>query len=412
MHKKPVNSVLVVACPRSGSSLTMDIQRLAHGDDAILGNKISDRDFEKAMKEEMERRKDEEDHEYRVRHYLLQRQLDQQLERQEKRQSKTKDMNPNGFWEMEFTVAGISPYRRIRGMAVYSQELQDILDDIEAGTFKVFKVVSQGLLQSNPRMIGKIIYVLRHPRAVAKSQERLSYSLELPDPETGEIKNLSELIKITTPKMFIEVTAQAARFLLDHPEIPVRFYHFEQLVRDPAPILQDMQEFVGRGDYSKALSAINPKLSRSNHAEVESDLLTDAEYVYEKFCKAAEVINAGGKREEAGEYFKAIHTYLEDPHRLFNRQRRRWPCFRMNHMVTEKQCHSCMTEPIVRENAIKGRKVAPIKNETPWEEEPCLFECGMDLDRDKYLTIEESIRRNFWKAYTEAELKEMLAEKV
>ena len=33
-----------------------------------------------------------------------------------------------------------------------------------------------------------------------------------------------------------------------------------------------------------------------------------------------------------------------------------------------------------------------------WSKEPCLFECGLDLDRkESYLTVEESIENNFWK---------------
>lgn len=396
MHKDRTNMLIVSGCPRSGTSLCMDIQRIVHGEEQLLGKKISDRDFESIVEEQLERKEDEAEHEYRIRRFLLERRLDKRRDRQKARQKKTKDMNPNGFWEMDFTVAGITPYRRFRQMAVYSQELQDILDEIEAGAFKVCKVVSQGLLSSNPRMIGKIIYMIRHPRAVAKSQERLSYNLELPDPETGEMKNLSDLVKITTPKMFIDVTARAAKFFLDYPEIPVRFYHFEELIKDPAPLLDDMQEFAGCGDYSKALSAIEPKLSRSNHAKVKSHLLTDAEFVYEKFCAAAEIINAGGDQEKANELFTEIREYLSDPHRQFNRDRNQWPCFRHNHMVKEKLCRSCMTDPVVRYNAKQGRDVAPIQNETPWQEEPCLFECGMDLDRDKYLTIEESIANNFW----------------
>jgi hypothetical protein len=180
----------------------------------------------------------------------------------------------------------------------------------------------------------------------------------------------------------------------------VRFFHFENLIENPDKNIHDMQNFVGRGDYSKALSTIEPKLSRSNRVEVESDLLTDAEFVYEKFCAGAKIINESNDREKAKTFFEELIEYLDDPKRLFNRQRRRWPCFRMNHMVAEKECYGCLTDPVVRYNAIKDRDVAPIKNDTHWSEEPCLFECGMDLDReeDEYLTIEESIRNNFWKS--------------
>ena len=35
-----------------------------------------------------------------------------------------------------------------------------------------------------------------------------------------------------------------------------------------------------------------------------------------------------------------------------------------------------------------------------WEMEPCAFECGKDLDREKseYLSIKESTKNNFWRS--------------
>jgi hypothetical protein len=59
-------------------------------------------------------------------------------------------------------------------------------------------------------------------------------------------------------------------------------------------------------------------------------------------------------------------------------------------------CKLCYNDPATREQY--KRHSEELDNEVfqSWRWEPCLFECGMDVDREKYLTIEESIANNFW----------------
>ena len=51
--------LLVSGCPRSGTSLCMDIQRLAHGEDVILGEKFPQEGRKKALEEMKEQQEGE-----------------------------------------------------------------------------------------------------------------------------------------------------------------------------------------------------------------------------------------------------------------------------------------------------------------------------------------------------------------
>ena len=392
------NGFLVISgCPRSGTSVNMDIQRAVHGDDNICGEKFPQETrnkFREVMKEQQE---NEPDHEWNIRNYIQAQQDKIDDEKLSNMERDFKDMNPEGFYEMAFTVQGI----------IYRHQFKKLLSDVKDGDFQIVKVVSQGLLASDPNYIGKIIYTIRHPRAVAKSQERLVRGFDVTD-EDGKSHNIFENIVIHTPEMFINVTAVAARFILENPEIPIRFYHFEDLVSKPIEVITDMSEFVGHGDYTKAHDIVQPKLNRSKHEDVASDLWDDAEFVYEHFCNAADIINEYNgvdidklkeSHKKAEPELKAILEYLSDPKRNINREKRNWRCYRSKHTVTEAQCKLCYARGDVAKNFKKhSEKVTDQQKATHWCEEPCLFECGMDLDRDPdaFLTIEESIDNNFW----------------
>jgi hypothetical protein len=124
---------------------------------------------------------------------------------------------------------------------------------------------------------------------------------------------------------------------------------------------------------------------------------SDAEFVYDKFCQVAEIINTTGDREAANEIFKEIFRYMNNPKIAYNRKKRTWRCYRAKHIVNFELCKVCQTSKVDRENlklhseSIKGDVAKH------WTEEPCLFECGLDLDRETYMTIEQSIQNNFWK---------------
>ena len=368
---------VVSGVPRSGTSLAMNIQRAAHGDDRILGEQFP-RDARKALKaQEREQQEEESDSLYQVRMYF-EKKLDRaQAGKLDPDRERWLDMNPDGFWEMAFTCRGIRYSRVVRKM------LLDVKED-----WKVIKVVSGGLLESNPDYISKVLYMLRHPRAVAKSQERLFRAVEVID-EKGEIRNLFDDILVHSPEMFIESTVQAALFFLQNPEIAVKVMHFEDLIVDPEVCLKEMQDFVGEGDYSKAADLVKPGLNRSRHEDIGNALWDDAEFIHEQL--AAYGIDGDD------EHLEKIIERVKDPKSATRRQTKTWRCFRARAVVNADICHECRRSPKVWANMLDTclRTKDPLAKK--WEDEPCVFECGFDVDRETFMTIEESIQNNFWK---------------
>jgi len=176
--------IVVTGCPRSGTSCMMDQMRLAFGEDRLLGKKFPQYD---GLLEMTKQGEDESDLHYKARMYVQERRgFNEKL----KEAKETMDMNPNGFWEMRYTVSGVQWHL---GMP-----------DLKG---KVCKIVSQGLVASNPEYIEKIVFMVRCPRQVAKSQERLRRIRWMSREHEQEMK-------IHTPEMFIQVTYQASKWLV------------------------------------------------------------------------------------------------------------------------------------------------------------------------------------------------------
>jgi len=330
------------------------------GKDKIHGAKFPNED-----QYTVKRGEDESDEQFRIRQYLVDKRKPANADEIFKN---TMDMNPNGFWECQWSVRGIAY------AFPFADELEKIENESEED-LSVCKIVSQGLIASDPRYISKIVYMLRHPRAVAKSQERLRRGPSYTD-ESGNLINMSDEVTIHTPEMFISVTAMAARWRLKYPEVPFVVVKFDDMVEDPDATLARVGDFVGK-DMSPARPMVNKKLRRSLPEDIDSDLWEDAEYVYDKF--------------EAGEYQEII-DYLSDRKRASNRAAMSWFCPRTGRGTNEAMCKICMSNPVTRDNFIKSADDASID----WMNEPCPYECGFNMDMEKHLTIEESTRCNFW----------------
>lgn len=392
------NGFLVISgCPRSGTSVNMDIQRAVHGEEAICGEKFPQEIRKKRRKELLERQDDEPFHVWQIRKYSIEKTIQIEEDNLTEHEKRFRDMNPEGFYEMPFTTKGIT----------YKPPFKKLLTDIHNGEFKIVKVVSQGLMKSDPSYIRKIIYTIRHPRAVAKSQERLVRGFQYIG-DDGKSHNSFEDMVIHTPEMFINVTAQASLFLLQNPEIPIRFYNFEDLISKPKEIIDDMQEFVGFGNYKKSYDIVQPRLNRSKHEDIESTLWDEAEFVYEKFCKAAEIINTYNgddpeklkeTRDKAEPHLKAIHEYLSDAKKNINRENTKWFCPRAKRTVIDSMCKLCRECGDTMRNFREFSERQHDEVYKHWSKEPCLFECGYDIDReeDEYISIEASIKNNFWR---------------
>ena len=330
------------------------------GEDKIHGTKFPNEDRYTAVRGD-----EESDEQFRIRQYIMDKRKPANADEIFK---STMDMNPNGFWECQWSVRGIA----------YSFPFADELKEIESETDEsrsVCKIVSQGLIASDPKYVSKVIYMLRGPRAVAKSQERLKRGPSYVD-DNGNLINMSDEVTVHTPEMFISVTTMAARWRLKYPDIPFLLVRYDDLVEDPDTTLEVIGNFIGR-DMSPARGIVNKKLRRSEPEDIPNDLWEDADFIYEKF--------------EAGEY-QGILDYMSDMKRAANRSAMNWFCPRTGRGVSEAMCRICMSNPVTRDNFIQSSNAAGID----WVNEPCPYECGFNMDMDEHLTIEESIRNNFW----------------
>lgn len=334
--------IIVSGCPRSGTSLMMDCIRLALGEDRIIGKKFP---HEERLAKFKEKADGESEEEYAIRMYGYEK-----FKKHDDINS-TKDMNPNGFWECRYTVQGVQWHFGI---------------DISSN--KVCKIVSQGLFNSDPKYVDKVIYMLRHPREVAKSQEKLKRQIPIPE---EDMKNNNWAVH--TPEMFIRVTYQAAKWLEANPTIPIIFVKFDELLSDPDAQLKRVGEFLGEGDFYN--HPIEKKLYRSKIDDsIKHELWPEAEDIYEKMC--------------VQDYAGVIDTFTKNIKKI-SKDTQMFYCFRRGRPTCHSECISCMNNQNVRENFKKSASV-------DWANEPCAFECGYDYNRDKYLTIEKSVKENFW----------------
>lgn len=366
--------ITVSGCPRSGTSLMMNILRKALGEDRILGTQFPRED---AIRNKL--------YSSDVRH-VWRGYLDaiNNVDNDEIIE-KAKDMNPDGFWEdTSFAVDGLR----------WKPGIEDILIDIEKSEKPlVGKVVSQGLARSDPRYIHKVIYMLRDPGSVAKSQERLRREFKFIDMTTKKKIDLFSGVTINSPKMFIQVTLQAVAWLRAHQDIEVCFVKYNDLISNPRETLIKVQEFLGEGDFVSAASVVNPALKRS-YPEWGDLLREDSEYIYQKLLD---------------QDWDAIINFTKDPKREINRQTTFWECARSGLSVNEKFCKSCMETPGGYRMSVKQHAIV---NDINFKDRPCAYECFFNLDETTFFddfksqgieeedafdkAIEKSIKNNFW----------------
>lgn len=353
--------IIISGCSRSGTSLTMDLLRTALGDDSIVGDKFpQEANIEKFMK----RREEETDNEYEARIY----EWKARNPYWEKDLAESKDMNPNGFWECKYSVRGIfDPPSHIEPPE-HQKEL------LVNGKNKVCKIVSQGLANSDPKYIDKIVLLLRHPAEVAKSQERLKrdYPARFQEGDTE--------FRVHTPQMFIRVTYALSKWLLKNPDIPILFVHHSDLVSKPQEAIDAIKDFVGLdGDWGEAVKRVEPKLYRSLPEERKEPIWEDAIFVWDKICDKK---------------YQDIVDYFEDTkkERATQRENKSWFCPRYGSQVNDNMCKMCRTNSVVRNNY---KKTAESRN-IDWEKEPCLYEVAYGPQDVVKISISESIKNNFW----------------
>jgi hypothetical protein len=339
----------------------MDIFRQALGEDRLLGFKFCKRDqLKEHQKKHPLTKRGEAVKAYAE--YL--RKLEGRPDPEERQLDE--DMNPNGFWEDgRFTVRGLA----------YRQNTKEILQEIRDAKTSLFaKIVSSGLLNTNPDYVDKVVYMLRHPRAVAKSQERLKRgSFVTVD---GQDFNIADEV-IHTPEMFINSSIAAAKWFVENPEVPLHIVEFDDLIENPEEIVVGIAAFICEsGEFLKAYEVVDPKLRRSYPQAVENSLWGEAEIAY-KLMKERK--------------FEELIEFFDEPRRLIHREARAWHCVRFAGPTCEKQCQLCRVNDEYRGTLKQHAE----EQEIPWRERPCAFEVAFDLD-NPLVSIEESIRDNFW----------------
>jgi hypothetical protein len=367
----------------------MDIHRAIYGDDNIIGSKFPQEERQTTITDLMESGLNKQ-----VAEYVYKKKL--KFDKLQGIDNSYKDMNPNGFWECPFSVQGI----------VYRWRNRELIEKVKKRE-TILKVVSQGLLASDPQYIDKIVYMVRHPRSVAKSQEKLKRRMKVDKvydlykdaehrDDDGNI--ISKELTIHSPQMFIDVTKQAMRFFITFPEVPVLFINFDDLMADPKYWISTIYDFNAMGgDLEAGFEIVDRKLDRSKHQEIENLLWEDAEFVYNKLnefiAMKKEKINHLHILEDALEV-------LEDPKREINKKKRLWTCHRAKVTANAEVCRQCREDVYYRYN-MKQRSIeidtaGSSSLADSWNQEPCLFECGMDVNCENPITIEESIKNNFW----------------
>lgn len=358
--------IVVSGCPRSGTSMMMRIMKAAFGEDRILGDEFPQEKREKAIKE---REAEWESKATPIQKYLRSK----HKEPQGRDTERSKSMNPNGYYEMAFSVQGV----------FYRPNHEDLLEEILTAAVqlqpKICKIVSQGLARSDPRFIDKIVFMARDPRAVAKSQERLGRQNPM-DPESAPVRDGKKVL-IRSVEMFNKVTHQAARWLVRHPDIPVHIVNYDELLDDPIPVLAALEEFLGDGSFFAASEMIDHSLRRSQPEDLNGPEANHAMQLF-NFMKLGEWENI----RIAGE---AEVSFKEEASPTS------WPCPRLGQVVAVEMCRLCKSHPMTTTNLIRNAANKKID----WRNEPCPYECG--IQDGVGLTVEQSIAENHWSVYTD-----------
>jgi len=351
--------IVVSGCPRSGTSLMMDIMRSALGDGRVIGGKFPNDDSHSHI---LNQQKEESDKQWRIRQYIQDKVGITQ--RVQKEIEQTRKLNPNGFYECAYTVQGL----RYDPLSNFQKDL------LESTDTKVMKIVSQGLAKTDPRFVSKIVFMLRHPYAVAKSQENLKGQFGPTDNPRVD----GQEIKINSARMFLQVGVMAACWFNRTGFDPL-LVEFDDLIELPQRELGLIQEYLGEGDFVEAASRIDPKLRRS-YQEAPDD--------NPQWARAVAIWEMMRVKDWPGvvEYAKDVGKRSREK-RKSEAQTSRF-CPRLMRRVVDNECELCYLEPNTRKNFIK----TATEHKIDWENEPCIYEC----EREE-ISIEESIARNHWR---------------
>jgi len=262
--------LIISGCPRSGVSLCMDVHEKVLGKDSMVGIKYPLKEQFEKKDSEIERMPEEKDSAFRVRKYLIEK---KRALNKLKENDELKNYNANNsdfYWSSIFTNKGIT----------FNSQFKELFDAVRDGKSRVCKISNRGLISTDPNDIDKIIYMIRHPKEVAKS-------LELLRRDSPDLLALGKKEPLFASDIYIQEEVAAINFFLKNPEVPVHFVNHNELLSDPKKVLDEIQEFVGVGDYSKAYDLIDSELSKSRFESVKDDVWQ--EEIQKAFTKKQEV---------------------------------------------------------------------------------------------------------------------------
>ena len=296
----------------------------------------------------------------------------------EKRERRA-DMNPRGFYE-GWPCMGIP----------WSLRNHQRIKEIESEpSRRVAKIVGEGLLKTNPEYIESLVVVLRPPRFVANSQEKLVGPINIRDRDQG-MHNVRREAKVHNPDFWISHMIGIARWAKEFPEVPVHVIEYENLLDKESREgeLARLQDFIGEGDFvNEGAKAVEPSLRRSspregNSPEVESDFVF-ADSLYPLLLKQdwKDVVKSVGERNRK----KLKQARNSKPENYL--------CYRVNLPVHRNTCLECIKGGTVMSNLKKRAEDTDVN----WIKEPCVFECALRIDEEAYKTPEDSIKNNFWR---------------
>jgi hypothetical protein len=357
-------AVIVTGSQRSGTSLMMRCMRDLMGEDNIIGTKFPNE--HRGVK----RTVFDTDETYAFKQYGF----EQDRDSREKDLEISRDMNPNGFWETPFVMRGI----------YYSPAFEDVLSDIlSRGSSVALKLVSQALANSDPRFVDKVVLMARDPLSVAISQRRLRRELFVKDPNGNSVNLWDHIGEVVTPNLFMSVSISLARWMRKHPYIPVHVVDYSELMRNPEEVMQSLAEFLGVSDDSsvtKAASNVDASLNRSGN---DKDRSKDGE----EYAEAFKVFDFLREQD-----WDSIISFSKDALTRYSKANHEWKCVRNGMNANIAICEACMSDTLY----VEGFKRVANDLGIPWKERPCAFECAYDLDRNAYVTIEDSIKNNHW----------------
>ena len=346
-------AIALVGVPRSGTSLGMLVLIPMLGEHRLVGSKFMGRDEQKSMQGAIPKLSPIQ--EYNREKQKSKRQFVRPLPDKTKDFESMKDMNPEGFNECQFTVKGMT----------WSNQTADIFKKMDSMNEEPFmKLVCSGIANTDPSMISKIVYILREPHEVAKSQEKLK-GRELPE---GEV--------IHSPDFFIKSTMMFCIWRVQHgKDIPLIMIDHKDILGDAENTVKKIADFNGV-PHNNAWEVVRQDLHRSKKEPIAHPQWEDAEKIYELMGRSD---------------FQGVLDYMNSPKRMTHKVNADFQCHRVGRKVNLAHCQNCKANSSVVANSI-------IKSETDkidWLNEPCALDCGA-LEKEGAISVEESIRNHTW----------------